>query len=244
MYRPIKDYAVIGDTHTAALISAHGSLDWACLPHFNSSAMFLRLLDDERGGYCAIEAGEVNSRSRRYLPDTNILETTFTTSSGVLQVTDFMPLRRRPEPTQAGQDVDSDHQIVRLLRCRSGHVEAAIELRPSLDFAREKGKFEKRDGSLVFCGARDELHIQGAKLEIRGDEKAVSHVRLNAGEAAFIGLRHARPGTVAAPMDLPRAEALLGETREYWQNWAQTCQYQGPYRDSVVRSALTSKLLT
>lgn len=243
MYRPIKDYAVIGDTHSAALISSEGSLDWACLPHFNSGAMFLRILDDEKGGYCAITPRDVKSRSRRYLSGTNILETTFNTGSGVLQLTDFMPLRRRRELTHAGQDVDSDHQIVRLLRCTSGTVEATLELHPTFDFARAKAKLESRDGGLVFRGKHDELHVQGAAFQ-GGAEKARAQVRLRAGQATFVCLRHAVPGSPVLPMDLPRAEALLSETREYWETWMRSCHYQGPYRDSVLRGALTSKLLT
>ena len=244
MYRPIKDYAVIGDTHSAALISSEGSLDWACLPHFNSGAVFLRILDDEKGGYCAIVPRDVKSRLRRYLPSTNILETTFTTASGVLQLTDFMPLRRRRELTHAGQDVDSDHQIVRLLRCISGTVEATIELHPTFDFARAKAKIETRDGILVFRSRHDELHVQGAVFQAQGDDKVSGRVYLHAGEARFVCLRYSKPGNPIIPMDLPRAEALLGETREYWETWLQSSHYRGPYRDSVLRGALVSKLLT
>ncbi|HKW26611.1 MAG TPA: glycoside hydrolase family 15 protein [Terriglobales bacterium] len=244
MYRPIKDYAVIGDTHSAALISSEGSLDWACLPHFNSGAVFLRLLDDEKGGYCAVTPENVKERSRRYLPGTNILETTFSTTSGVLQLTDFMPLRRRREVTHAGQDVDSDHQIVRLLRCVSGNVDTQIELRPTFDFARGKTQIDARDGALVCRGHGGELHVLGVSFQIRNGDQAAAQIHLRAGEGAFLCLRHAPPGSPIIPMDLPRAEALLGETREYWETWLQSCHYRGPYRDSVRRGALISKLLT
>jgi alpha,alpha-trehalase len=244
VYQPIKAYAVIGDTHSAALISSEGSLDWACLPHFNSGAVFLRILDDEKGGYCALVARDVKLRSRRYLPSTNILETTFTTASGVLQLTDFMPLRRRRELTHAGQDVDSDHKIVRLLRCISGTVEATIEVYPTFDFARAKAKIEMRDGTLVFRNQHEEMHVQGAVFQADGEDKARARVHLQAGEVTFVCLRHAGPGSPITPMDLPRAEALLGETREYWETWLQSSHYRGPYRDSVLRGALVSKLLT
>lgn len=244
MYRPIKDYAVIGDTHSAALISSEGSLDWACLPHFNSGAVFLRLLDDEKGGYCAITPEDVKQRSRRYLPGTNILEITFTTASGVLQLTDFMPLRRRREVTHAGQDVDSDHQIVRLLRCVSGNVDAQIELRPTFDFARVQAKAETRDGVLVFRTRHDELHVLGTAFQILDNGQATAPVHLRAGEAGFVCLRHAASGSTITPMDLPRAEALLDETQEYWETWLRSSHYRGPYRDSVLRGALISKLLT
>jgi GH15 family glucan-1,4-alpha-glucosidase len=244
VYRPIRDYALIGDTHSAALVSSEGSLDWACLPHFNSGAVFLRILDDEKGGYCAIIPHDVKARSRQYLPGTNILETTFTTPSGVLQVADFMPLRRRRVLTEAGQDVDSEHQIVRLLRCTSGSVEGSIDLRPTFNFARDKAKAEMRDGALVFRGSHDELHVQGATFRLQAGPAAKAQFRLRAGEATFVCLKHAAPNARIASIDLPRAEALLSETREYWETWLQSCHYRGPFRDSVLRSALTAKLLT
>ncbi|HLK32919.1 MAG TPA: glycoside hydrolase family 15 protein [Terriglobales bacterium] len=244
MYRPIADYAVIGDTHSAALIGSDGSLDWACLPHFNSGAVFLRLLDDEKGGYCAINPREVKARSRRYLPSTNILESTFITRSGTLQVIDFMPLRRRREPTHTGQDVDSDHQIIRLLRCTSGEVEVAPDVHPTFNFARDHATLQERNGTLVFCAENDELHVQGAPLRPEAADRASGHFPLRAGEATFISLRHARPGSAVTPADLAGVEALLSETREYWETWVRSCHYQGEYRDSVLRSALTAKLLT
>ncbi len=243
MYRPIKDYAVIGDTHSAALISSEGSLDWACMPHFNSGALFLRILDDQKGGYCDVVPRDVRTRSRRYLPHTNILETTFNTGSGVLQLTDYMPLRRR-QLTDAGQDVDSDHQILRLLRCTSGTVETAVAVRPTFNFARDSAKFETREGAVVFSSQHEELHAQGMALQVGTDGDARAQVRLRAGEAAFLCLRHSQPGSALLPIHLDRAKALLGETREYWETWMRGCHYHGPYRDSVLRSALTSKLLT
>ncbi len=244
MYRPIKDYAVIGDTHSAALISSEGSLDWACMPHFNSGAVFLRILDDQKGGYCEVVPRDVRTRSRRYLPRTNILETTFNTSSGVLQLTDYMPLRRRRELTDAGQDVDSDHQILRLLRCTSGMIEAAVAVRPTVKFARDQAQPGIRQGAFIFSTEQEELQLQGMALQVGDDSQARAQVRLRAGEAAFLCLRHAQPGGAILPVGLDRAEALLAETREYWETWMRDCHYSGPYGDSVLRGALTSKLLT
>src|SRR5438270_14081151 len=98
MYRPISDYAVIGDCHTAALISSEGSIDWACLPHFDSPAVFLRILDDNKGGYCSVEPAGLRATSRRYVAGTNILETSFQTETGEFVCTDFMPIRKRAAP--------------------------------------------------------------------------------------------------------------------------------------------------
>src|SRR5262245_20475589 len=95
MYAPISNYAIVGDTHTAILIDSQGSIDWGCLPHFDSPAIFLRLLDDAKGGFCAIRPQHLLTTSRGYVDRTAILETTFTTETGVFAVTDFMPARKR-----------------------------------------------------------------------------------------------------------------------------------------------------
>ena len=116
-YKPISDYGVIGDMQSAALVGADGSIDWACLPYFDSPAVFLRLLDEQRGGYCAVHVENLVSSSRHYLDATNILETTFTTKSGSLVLTDFMPVRKQGQGEGRGGNVTSDHRIVRLVRC-------------------------------------------------------------------------------------------------------------------------------
>src|SRR5689334_5384002 len=138
MYRSISDYAVIGDCHTAALISTEGSIDWACLPHFDSPAAFLRMLDDDKGGYCCVAPAEPALASRQYLPDTNILETIWETTNGSLSVTDFMPVRSEPDSTfdkEYGRDVLSEHSIVRLVTCRREPVSVAVDIRWTPGFA-------------------------------------------------------------------------------------------------------------
>ena len=95
-YPPIGDYGLISDMHSCALVSKAGSIDWCCLPRFDSPAIFSRILDWQKGGFFQVAAGEILSVSRRYLPETNILETTFTTNTGVARLTDFMPVHPHP----------------------------------------------------------------------------------------------------------------------------------------------------
>ena len=90
-YKPISDYGLIGDLHSAALVATDGSIDWCCLPRFDGAALFGRILDDSKAGYFQIAPLDVRRTSRRYLPATNVLETTFTTGSGTAVLTDFMP---------------------------------------------------------------------------------------------------------------------------------------------------------
>lgn len=201
MYRPIKDYAIIGDTHTAALISSHGSIDWACLPHFDSAAVFLRLLDHDQGGYCVILPSKTTATSRRYLERTNILETTFRTDTGVLVVLDFMPIRKRKEPHPTGQDVISEHRIIRLLRCAAGSVECLVEIAPTFSFAAEKAEIiSSGNGKLVFKGRSDALHVSSPKTLTPGDGRASATVRLKQGYIFPLVLTYSRPDEQIAPL--------------------------------------------
>ena len=118
-YPPIGDYGLIGDSHSCALVSKAGSIDWCCFPRFDSSAIFSRILDWQKGGYFQVAAQEIRSVSRRYLPATNILETTFTTDTGVARLTDFMPVHPHPVPADA-TDESRRRQLIRILECVSG----------------------------------------------------------------------------------------------------------------------------
>jgi GH15 family glucan-1,4-alpha-glucosidase len=169
-YWPIASYGVIGDCRTAALIAPNGSIDWLCLPHFDSPASLLRLLDHDRGGYFQVRPTDACGSVMRYLPGTNMLETTFTTASGVLGMIDFMPVRHRPAHThtlsalanmpdsqqngeraelerEIGNDVAAAHRINRLLTCHSGSVTARVTLKLTPDYARQSVRLHARPAS-------------------------------------------------------------------------------------------------
>ncbi|MGH2516919.1 MAG: glycoside hydrolase family 15 protein [Ktedonobacterales bacterium] len=160
-YRPISDYGIIGDCRTAALIGPDGSIDWCCLPHFDSPAVFCRLLDAGRGGYFRIGPQEAARSSMTYLPGTNVLETTFQGDSGRLRLVDFMPIRKRsprlglverlgvllreraPHGMTAGMerdlgnDVAAAHRINRIATCLEGNVQVELTLKATFDYARQ-----------------------------------------------------------------------------------------------------------
>ena len=243
MYRPISDYALIGDTHTAALVSSCGSIDWACLPYFDSPAAFLRILDDKRGGYCSVEPCVAKKITRRYLPGTPILETTFNCAQGTLQLTDFMPLRRRRQSGDMGQDVDADRRIIRLLRCVAGSVDVKLEVKPTFDFARETSAGTKQDGSIVFTTSNGLLQLHGSHLDVKED-LVDGTVHLEAGEDAFLAISHAERAADLVVLNLDAIQQALHNTQTYWQRWSKTCSYEGDHADVLLRSALTLKLLT
>jgi GH15 family glucan-1,4-alpha-glucosidase len=165
-YRAISDYGAIGDCRTAALVGPDGSIDWCCLPHFDSPAIFCRLLDADQGGFFRLRlAGDVQS-AMVYQPGTNILETTFTSASGKLRLVDFMPIRkRRPSAhpirhvgvalfsrvsqqlaaaleRDLGNDVAAAHRLQRMATCLEGSVELELTLKATFDYARQSAHIE------------------------------------------------------------------------------------------------------
>ena len=250
MYRPISDYAVIGDCHTAALISTEGSIDWACLPHFDSPAAFLRILDCEKGGYCSVGPAEPALPSRQYVDDTNILETIWETTTGALCVTDFMPITRTPTQhfdKEYGRDVTSEHTIVRMVTCRREPVSVAVEVKTTPDYARDETKLTMLpDGRMRADSDTGSIWIQliGRSLLPGKDGRALAVFRLEPGETIALTLTWCAKGEHSDAWTMEDVGECLRETREYWQHWCKTFDSQGEHAEIVKRSALALKLMT
>ena len=127
-YLPIEDHGIIGDLHTAALVGTNGSIDWLCLPAFDSPRVFASILDDERGGHFSLRPAEYTRSQQRYLPDTNVLLTRFSTPEGVAEVLDFMPIE---------DDRESRYDLIRDIRVVTGRIPIEIDCRPAFDYARQ-----------------------------------------------------------------------------------------------------------
>jgi GH15 family glucan-1,4-alpha-glucosidase len=159
-YRPLRDYGVIGDCRTAALIAPDGSVDWCCMPHFDSPAVFCRLLDADRGGYFQLAPEGGYDSSMAYLPDSNVLQTIFTTSEAKLRLVDYMPIRPRRRESRlterltrllpngsrgprasiernVGNDVAAAHRIDRVLTCLEGQTTVELTVKATFDYARK-----------------------------------------------------------------------------------------------------------
>jgi alpha,alpha-trehalase len=242
-YRPIADYAIIGDSHTAALVGTDGSIDWCCLPHFDSPAVFCRLLDAEKGGWFRVGPAGKYSASRSYVGMTNVLATTFTTDTGRLRVTDLMPVERRAQHRR-GQDVATCHNILRLVECLSGEVELEVSFRPTFDFARARADFGYFEGGVV-AGAGDERLTLTCPVRLTSDGRGAAAGRetLAAGRRLWVELKYGSGG-VEGGAEGRDADEALGRTLDYWKEWEAACTYSGPYHELVRRSALTLKLLT
>ncbi|MBI4496890.1 MAG: glycoside hydrolase family 15 protein [Chloroflexi bacterium] len=240
-YRPISDYAMIGDAHGAALISSDGSIDWCVLPHVDSPALFLRLLDARQGG--CFQVRPTASRvlvERRYVDDTNVLETVFRTEHGVVRLRDAFTAGGHQEHA-ADQEEDRPHEILRVVEGVEGAVEVELRCWVTPDFARQVPEVEQESASVVrWRWAGGEAWLAGS-WPLSCDGAAVwSRQVVRAGER-LVCVCSDRELAGPSPQAVVRR---MDETIAYWQTWAACCQYTGPYRNAVVRSALALKLLT
>lgn len=241
-YRPIGDYAIIGDMHTAALIGTNGSLDWCCFPCFDSPAVFCKLLDHEKGGEFRIEPYGKYTCLRSYVGATNVLSLMFSATNGQFRVTDFMPLRH-PRDDRHGETA-AGPRIVRRIEGISGACEVEVVFRPTFDFARVETRIDMQPGRLLAYSDDEALSLESAlPFELLASNHAYARVTIKAGQRLDLYLcdgKHARANDRAKP-DI---EQLHSVTLEFWKSWADKCTYQGPYRDLVQRSAMVLKLLT
>jgi GH15 family glucan-1,4-alpha-glucosidase len=251
-YPAIEDYGIIGDCRTAALISRHGSIDWLCLPHFSGPAVFSAMLDQRIGGRFSIgpaaaddddedDSAEV---SRRYVGATNVLETTFRSPDGTFRITDCMPVLSGPEWEAL---LGPQRELLRIVDCDSGEAAVDVIYQPRPDFARAQPRLESRGALGWACPfGNDQLSLHAdAELTASDDHRTLrARLRLRAGQRHYFSLTYvAHDMAVVAPLGDP-ARRRLQATLEWWEGWAARCTYAGPYRDPVIRSLLTLKLLT
>jgi GH15 family glucan-1,4-alpha-glucosidase len=233
---PIEHYALVGDGRTGALISRSGSVDWLCLPDFDSASMFARLLDP-RGGCFALAPVDARRVERRYVPRTNVLETTYTTGEGVVRVTDAMTLTMR-------DTLSPERELARRVEGLAGEVVLEWGFEPRPEYATRTPRLDRRAGHIVcFAGKLAcSLSRWGTADAATDAESAHGDFRIRAGETALLVLGVAS-GT---PLVLPgrdEVERRLAATVEFWQRWSGSARYEGRWREEVIRSALALKLL-
>ncbi|GCF08685.1 glycoside hydrolase family 15 protein [Dictyobacter arantiisoli] len=242
-YQPIEDYAVIGDMHTVALVGKNGSIDWYCLPHFDSPSIFGAILDAHNGGRFRIAPAESDSSSIRhdqlYVPETNILITRFITRDGVAEITDFMSIRHRTGNMHRSL-------LIRSVKVIRGSLTLELTCRPAFQYAREMPGVTITQEGALFQGNDLQLALTSSVPLLQDDDRNVSATfTLHAGHSARFFLEDVREGAV---IPAHRLNELyydhLQHTLNYWRNWLAQCCYQGRWREMVQRSALVLKLLT
>ncbi|MFF9145119.1 glycoside hydrolase family 15 protein [Streptomyces sp. NPDC014861] len=233
MTRRIDDYALIGDLQTAALVGRDGSIDWLCLPRFDSAACFAALLGDEDNGHWRIAPkGSGTCTSRRYAEDSLVLETLWETRTGTVKVTDFMPQRDRAP------------DVVRIVEGVSGRVEMSAVLRLRFDYGSIVPWIRRSEGHRVAVAGPDAVWLRSEpEVKTWGQQFATcSSFTVAAGErVAFVLTWH--PSHERRPALIDPYEALEHSLAD-WREWTARCTYRGPYRAAVIRSLITLKALT
>jgi GH15 family glucan-1,4-alpha-glucosidase len=235
---PIADYAIIGCTRSAALISRAGSIDWLAWPRFDAPSVFARLLDWNCGGFFSIAPTVPFRATRRYVDDTNVLETTFEADGGTAKLIDLMPVMSE-EAKQSR--LTPFRQILRRVECVRGEVPIEVVYAPRPDYARVTPRLEQRRDSVVCEWKARVLNLRSDAAFVIDGATASSRFTLRAGERRTFALAYDEH----APAVLPRLDDdSIGESIAFWRTWASQLNYRGPYRDLVMRSALVLKLLT
>ena len=231
MSQRIEDYALIGDTHTAALVGRDGSIDWLCAPRFDSGACFAALLGGPEHGHWRLAPDADGARvRRRYRDDTLVLETTFETDGGEARVVDFLPIRE-----------DVCH-VVRLVEGVRGQVAMRMDLVVRFDYGATVPWVRRRDGTFTAVAGPNGLALR-SPVETRGRQLATeARFSVAAGQRVPFVLTW-YPSRLEPPPPID-AEQALADTVAWWREWSSRCTYQGPWRDAVVRSLITLKALT
>jgi GH15 family glucan-1,4-alpha-glucosidase len=228
---PIEDYALIGDCQTAALVGRNGSIDWLCLPRFDSGACFAALLGTpDHGRWLMAPQSEVKAVRRWYRDDTLVLETEFETADGIVAVIDFMPMR------------DQDPNLIRIVEGRKGTVRMQSELIIRFDYGSIVPWVRRNDCGISAIAGPDVVTLL-TPVPLHGEDfTTVAEFTLEPGMRVPFSLSwHPSNRSGTHVLDAPSA---LIETEAWWRDWARRCTYRGPYRKHVVRSLITLKALT
>lgn len=243
-YPPIADYGVIGECHTAALVSRSGSIDWCCLPRFDSGAFFGRLLDWDVGGCCAITpVAPEYGVTRRYIDDTLVLETTFRVGDNEVRLIDCFVMR-------SGGRYRPFHQILRIVEGVRGEIELDVRIAPGFDYGSLK-PWIRSHGERLFTaiGGDEGLVVDGdIELEMEHRHALAARMTVQAGQRKRLLVQFVRPETIdydpPQPTDSRTLDRRLDETIAWWRRWASRIAYDAENREAVVRSAITLKALT
>lgn len=236
-YQPIENYGIVGNMRTAALVGMNGSIDWLCLPRFDSPSVFAAILDAQKGGRFQIApAGDDFRNKQFYWPDTNILITRFLHADGIGEIEDYMPV------SAAGTSPD---QLVRRVRVVRGRVSFHLECNPAFDYARAKPEIHLGEHGAHFKSRELSLGLASSVPLDRTADGVAMDFTLGEGEnVTFILRLLSADDSLKCCPNVGQAEELFRATVAFWRRWLSKCTYSGRWREVVQRSALTLKLLS
>jgi GH15 family glucan-1,4-alpha-glucosidase len=241
---PIGDYSLIGDCHSAALVSPRGSIDWCCLPRFDSGSCFARLLDSDRGGHCSVrlDGGAGVQAASAYIDDTLVLETKLESGDASVRVLDCFAMRD-------GGALEPRREIVRVLECMRGTATVELEVAPRFDYGAVRPWLRRAGADLFTAIGGDDGLLVWSDGELENDGEAIyCRAVLHAGGRLRLLLRYVAPHVLERedpqPLDAESVDGRLRETVEWWQRWRERLRGGAAEESAVVRSALTLKALT
>src|SRR5690242_1929736 len=222
----IEDYALIGNTHTAALVSQTGSIDWLCVPRFDSGACFAALLGTPQHGRWLLCPADASRQSRRqYKNETLVLETQHETDTGRVEVIDCMPV------------CGGEPHVVRLVIGHAGAVRMRVELVTRFDYGSIVPWVQQSGDVWTLIAGPDTVRLRSEVALRHEEERLVGEFTIAAGERLFFVFTW-YPSHEAAPDALNDVEAVVADTEAWWHRWARQCTYEGRWRDAVIRSLL------
>ena len=243
-FKPIADYGMLSDCNSAALVDTHGSIDWLCLPRFDSPALFARILDPD-AGHWSICPAEPFTSTRRYLPGTLVIETTFETDSGVVRLTDALALAEGRRGHDLGTDVP--HEVVRTVECVSGRMELSMELAPRPEYGLVHPLFRRtEEGGRTFGGpSQVAVTASGPVHDVAGSTMRAA-LKLAEGDSTGFALRWApADASTIEPTAAGSAANRIADTAEAWRSWeAEHDLYEGPHNGLVRLSSRVLQGLT
>lgn len=238
-YRPIRDYALIGDCHGSALVARDGSIDWCCLGRFDANPVFCRILDKDRGGFLSVTPVAPHTTRRGYLGFTNILQTAHDQGDRRILISDFMPVGRRPgSGTHNYVDLVAPNWLIRTVEALGEEVECAIRYRPR-GFSSQSTLSDVRSNA-IFMGNGPALYHNAGEFQTNEDTSEAL-VRLRPGRRLVLVVS-------GQPIDgddpIGTVDSLRSTTEAFWREWIAYCRYRGPHEAAVKRSLLAIKLMT
>jgi GH15 family glucan-1,4-alpha-glucosidase len=238
-YQPIENYGIIGDLHSVALVGINGSIDWLCLPRFDSPSVFAAILDDKKGGRFKIApTSEDVTGKQLYWPDTNVLITRLFTPDGVAEITDYMPVG-------ASANGQGRHQLIRRIEVVRGEMAFRMECSPAFNYARDEHQTQIVPGGATFHSPQLSLGL-ATQVPLKQQGRAiVAEFTLREAQIAVFVLRQIESDDdCGVSFSKSEERELFMQTVEYWRRWLSKSTYTGRWREMVHRSALTLKLLT
>jgi GH15 family glucan-1,4-alpha-glucosidase len=241
-YPPIGDYGMIGDLRSAALLSKQGSIDWLCLPRFDSPWIFGRLLDWDKGGYFQVRPAGESLAFRRYRSDSNVMETMWSSDRARLRVVDWMPVTLAKKELKPPDSL----RLIRMLQPVAGSTQWQATFKPRFDYGRQEPELRiVRPGMLAARGPHGNLYLQyPADSEVKVKDGIASMTgRAMPGHRAVLELHYLEKGSVPAALPIEVAHRLLHQTDDFWVSWLRSIKYHGRFDEPLHRSALALKMM-